>query len=93
MLPLGLRLLALGLSAEPVALRLLLGIMGFNPFVKGFGGVFVTLLRLRFAPSLMPLAIITCVSFPSCSTYFLASSMLWFFTASKSFVSSSNSSA
>ena len=46
MLLLGLRLLALGLSTEPVVLRLLLGVMGFNPFVQGLGGVFVTLLRL-----------------------------------------------
>ena len=46
MLLLCLRLFALGLRAEPVVLRLLLGVMGFNPLVKGLGGVIVTLLRL-----------------------------------------------
>ena len=43
---LGLRLFALGLRAEPVVLRLLLGVMGFNPIVQGLVGVLVTLKRL-----------------------------------------------
>ena len=48
MLLLGLRLLALGLRAEPVVLRLLLGIVGLNPFVQRLCRAFVTLLRIAF---------------------------------------------
>ena len=46
MLLLGLRLLALGLRAKPLVLRLLLCVVGLNPFVQHLCGVFVTLLRL-----------------------------------------------